>query len=610
MDGRADVYSLAALGFELLAGTPPFTGTPQQVMSAHVVTAPPDIATLVPDIPPALAHAIMSGLAKDAGDRPNADAFAALLTANRAPEKPVARASTDRSRSVAIAVSVVVLLGLGAYVWRARASRTADSASAANTSRATLSAPVASASSGIAVLPFETIGAPAADEYFAAGLASELTTAIGQVPGLRVASRSTVRAYQDSTLTPAALGKRLDVKALVEGTVQRAGARLRITAQLIDAVSGTVIWSERYDRRMADVFTTQTEISQAIVTALAPRLGTAPRAASSSVGTSNPDAYDLLLRGRFALEARDLQTAIELFRKALALDPKFARAQAGVAEASALLPLYGGGTHAALAPQIREAAAAASQLDSTLAAPHTALGFLAKGTGDWSTGEREFVRASALQPGDGAALQNLGELLFTLGRFDESEGALARAAVREPLNAGLVGEFAYALMLSGHLDSASRTINRAITIDGRNPFLHYTKGVIAERSGDTAGVIAPLRVAIDRKPLPFFLGVLTRALRISGDTLSARVTRAKLAEMRPAPGTTLALVIAEFPVAAPGTLVTGLSRALDEQDPLMWVLPMRLWWFDPLRARPEFAALVARLGLPAGARTPMPPPKR
>ncbi len=604
MDGRADVYSLAALGFELLSGRPPFVGTPQQVMSAHVVTAPPDLAAVVPGAPRTLTSAIMRGLAKDADQRPNADAFATLL--NSAVTEAVSMPVTAPrfGRGMMIAVPLVALAALVVWAFRARGPANSPAMAAG---AAVMPTTPSTAPPGVAVLPFESIGSAGQDEYFAAGLTAEVMSAIADVPGLRVVSRSTVRAFADSALPPRELGARLAARALVEGSVQRVGERLRITARLIDVRDGSALWSERYDRTMADVFTTQSEISRAIVSALAPRLGTSATVMTGGTGTSNTDAYDLYLRARFALDARDLQPAIDLFRRALAKDPRFARAHAGIAEASALLPLYGGGTHAALQRQIRSAADSALLLDSTLASPHSALGFLAKGTGNWTTGEREFARASALQPADGAALQNLGELLFTVGRFDDAQRTMSRAALLEPLNAAIVGEFAYALMLAGLVDSASRTIDRALALDSRNPYLHYTKGVIAERRGDLTSAISPVQVAIDRTPLPFFLGVLARTQWLAGDTVAALITRQRIMKQRPAAGTTLALAISDLATAEPTLIVEQLNRAVDEQDPLMYLLPMRLWWFDRVRLTPEFSAVTQRLGLPASARAVMPP---
>jgi len=348
-------------------------------------------------------------------------------------------------------VGVVAVLAGSAWWW-------SRSAAAVAPVTATAAVATASARAGIAVLPFDQIGG-SDDAYLAAGLADELMTQLAEVPELRVAARTTVRAFADSSLTPTELGSQLDVRALVEGSVQRAKNQLRVTTRLVDVRDGSTLWSNRYERTTDDLFAVQREIGAAVVAALTPKLGLTPRARTDAKGTADAAAFDLFLRGRFALQQRgvdSLRTAITRFREAIARDGSFARAWAGVAEATALLPVYSGGSWDVYGPQVREAATRAMALDSTLGTPHFALAMAAKGVGDWATAEREFDLALVRQPDLGATHQNRAELLYTLGRVDDAVTAMARAATLEPTDVPIISQFAGTLVIGGRLDSAAR----------------------------------------------------------------------------------------------------------------------------------------------------------
>jgi TolB-like protein len=245
--------------------------------------------------------------------------------------------------------------------------------------------PAAPNSSSIAVLPFVNLSSDKENEYFSDGLTDDLINALTQVQGLRVVARGSAFQFKGKNPDVRTVGRQLNVATVLEGSVQRSGDRLRITAQLSTVADGYHVWSETYDRRLADVFAVQDEISRAIVGALEVRVAGSPVRRLVQSSTQDLDAYNLYLQGRFHLNKWRPESArkgIEYFGQAIAKDSNYAPAYAGMADCYTWLGVFGWAPAHEAMPQAREAARRALQLDETLAAAHVSLGYV-KALYDW-----------------------------------------------------------------------------------------------------------------------------------------------------------------------------------------------------------------------------------
>lgn len=322
LDAHADQYSLACVAYEMLAGHPPFTAaTPRAVVARHLADTVPPLTTVRPDVPPAIADVLTRALAKSPADR-----YASLATFAAALEGAAAGVSAVAARAVA-------------------------------------------------VLPFVNAGGLPDDEALSDGITDEIIAVLSRVHGLRVASRTSAFALKGTGLDAPAIGQRLHVGSMLEGSVRRAGARLRIAVQLVSAQDGCVLWGERYDRDVADVFAIQDEIAESVARALRVILHHERRVARPPTGDVH--AYECYLKGRqYFREGRrkSLQFAREMFQRAIAIDPQFALAWAGVADCCSLLNMFYPDTEKDLALADHSSARALA-LAPDLPEAHAARGF-------------------------------------------------------------------------------------------------------------------------------------------------------------------------------------------------------------------------------------------
>ena len=291
----------------------------------------------------------------------------------------------------------------------------------------------------IAVLPFVDHSQEPESAYFSEGISEEITNALAQLPGLRVAARTSSFSFKDGDRDPRAVAARLNVGAVLEGSVLRVDDRVRVTARLFDAAGGKQIWSEQYDRDLAGLFAVQKEITAAIARCLRVTLPVGQERRLRRPAPDHPEVFDLYLKGRFVMEhrgERNLRRAIEYFEQATAADPEYAPAHTGIANALAFLSLYGFERPHEVMPRARAAAERAVDRDQGLADAHAALAFiLSSYAWDWEGVEREYLRALALNPNHVTALAHYGfyHLICIEDRIDEGLELIQSALDVDPL---------------------------------------------------------------------------------------------------------------------------------------------------------------------------------
>ena len=455
-------------------------------------------------------------------------------------------------------------------------------------------------SKSIAVLPFENLSEEKSNAYFADGIQDEILARLSKIADLKVISRTSTEKYKSAPNNLREIAQQLGVANILEGSVQKAGDQVRITVQLISALSDSHLWADTYDRKLIDTFGVESDVAQKIASSLEAKLTGSEQRAIAARPTDNTEAYQLYLKGRFFWNKRtgdDLKTAADLFRRAVAADPSYASAYAGLAQADLLIPVFGAGAPQDFFPKAKAAAARAIELDETSSEGHTALAMLLCFDFKFPESEAEFRRAIQLNPNYATAHHWFGNsLLVTLGRFDEGIKEGERAVELDPLSLIINADLGSTLMVGRRYDEAIAQLHRTLALDGNFSYAHWNLGEALYLKGDVNAAIAEYEKAAALDDDPEVLALLGRAYAETGKKEQALEILRKLKETGQhhyVRSYVYALIY--IGLGEKATAIEYLEGAREgyETPDASWIKVDPL--LDPLRNEPRFRQLVAKM---------------
>jgi serine/threonine-protein kinase len=478
LDARSDVYSLACVMFEMLAGEAPHSGpTPMAVLAKRFSGATPSLARLRSAVPVAVDRALTRALASKPADRfESVAAFASALSESAAPS------------------------GLPS----------------------------------VAVLPFVNLSSDPENEYFADGITEDVIAQLSRIRALKVISRTSVMPFKGRTESLREIGAALGATTILEGSVRRVGDRVRIVAQLIDVESDQHLWAETYDRQVTDIFAIQSDVALHIAGALQAELSRDERTRISKEPTTNVDAYQLYLHGRHCYlryNEEGFRKSIEYYNRAIERDGGYAMAHVGLALAYAELGETGGAEPEEAYGRARAAARRAIELDNQLSEAHCVLGYVRFVSDfDWAGAELEFKRALELSPGNTDANDLYGRLCAALGRYDEAIAFQKRANELDPIINRV--DLATAYLRAGRYEDALDAATRAVDLDPHDPRCHATLGWAFAKMGDYGRGLTELQAAVALSPNDStWLAQLGQATAMAGNMDAARELLRKLDDL-------------------------------------------------------------------------------
>ena len=510
VDVRTDIFSLGIVLYEMLTGQQPFTGpTANHTIVAILEKEPPPVSQLSKSDQPAIDEIIKTCLAKKPDERYSA-VKSLLVDLKELKEELAFQLKLERS---------------------APANKRAEA-------ERQISKPITGTEpeNSIAILPFANMSNEAENDYFCDGLAEELLNALAKIEDLKVAARTSAFSLKNQNVGIGEIGRTLNVKTVLEGSVRRSGNRLRITVKLINAANGYHLWAERYDREMRDIFDVQDEITLAVVDALKIKLLGEEKAAVLKRYTDNPEAYELYLQGLYHSNKwtdEGIRKSIEYFEKVLEKDPEFAPAYAKIADYYHFSSHIGLFSPHAIFPKWKAAAQRALEIDEGLADAHLAMAHIYfYYERDWAKAESEFERAVELNPNSTDAHKYYGLFLASIERFDQAVTEGKKALALDPLSIAVNIVVGFIFLYVERSDDALGLVRRMIELDSNAPQGYWVGGSLLMANGNHDEAVEAFQKSMSLGDNQMALAKLGCAYALAGKRDEALKILDELFEMR------------------------------------------------------------------------------
>jgi serine/threonine protein kinase/Flp pilus assembly protein TadD len=597
-DERSDIYAMGIVLYEMATGKHPFAGRVGLALSEDILhKQPPQPSRLRPDISMRLEEAILKCMEKEPGNR--YQSAKELIVDLRRLVDPTATLSTAdlnirRKRGqYKIAFKVLALLAL-----------IVSALSIGSVRQRLLPRANSPHIQSLVVLPLDNFSQDPEQDYFADGVTEALITDLSGISELRVISRTSAMQYKRTKKLVPQIAKELNVDGVIEGSVQRSGERVRVTAQLIDAVTDSQLWAESYDRDLRDVLALQDDLARSIAHEIRTKVTPQEGARLASARAVNPKALDLYLKGRYYWNQRTpdgLEKGLKYFQQAIAEDPGYSSAYAGLADSYLLLANLGVLEFNVAVPDAKAAAKKALELDDKLAEAHASLGMASLYDRlDWREAEKELKVAIELNPSYASAYEWYGFTLAIIGRPAELVRNATRAVELDPLSHIINSYLGRAYYLSRRYDSAIEQYEKTLDLDKDFPVTHLFLGMAYTQKGRHDEAITEIRKAVDLSGrAPAMIAALGYAYAAAGrrdEALHLLQYLREPAERKFVSSADIAVIYAGL--GERDNAFKWLEKAYEENS--LWAISLKLDpALDGLRADSRFSNLLHRAGLPA-----------